>query len=119
MYRLELRFKNLTIREYNINEGDVRYIGRALAAHINIDQPDVSRRHACIKQLNNELFIWDEGSKHGTMVNGLQVICAKLNHGDVVLIGSNHKLKASIVAAEKEGTLSGVYDKGRNLMTTT
>ena len=64
------------------------------------------------------MFIWDEGSKHGTAVNGIEVICAKLNHGDIVSLGANHSLKVSIATEEREETLPGEYDRKKNLMTT-
>ena len=118
MIKLELRYQNLTIREYTLQQGDILSIGRDPEAQIVVEESDVSRKHACIAQLENELFIWDEGSKHGTVVNDIQVICAKLNHGDVVSVGVHHKLNVSIISAEKEGTLSAVFDRQRNLMTT-
>ncbi len=118
MFRLELRFQSLTIREYILEQEDIRIIGRDPEAHIIIDEPDVSRKHACIGHLGNELFVWDEGSKHGTVVNGVQIICAKLKHDDVISIGVNHNLKASVVTESRSGTISGVYDYQRNLMTT-
>ena len=119
MFRLELKYQNLTIREYRLQDGDTRFIGRAEESHIVIDDLNVSRNHACITQMGEQLFIWDKRSKHGTFVNGIQVICAKLKHGDLVRIGVNHSLKASIVTKGSTGTISAVYDRKRKLMTTT
>ena len=72
-------------------------------SHIVTDDPQVSRRHACIAQLGDKLFVWDEGSKHGTIVNGTPVICAKLRQGDVVNIGVNDNHEASITIKVKQG----------------
>ena len=119
MFRLELKFQNLTIKEYLLQDGDSRFIGRAPENHIVIDDSGVSRNHACINQLGDQLFIWDKGSKHGTLVNGVPVICANLKHGDLVSIGVNPTLKASITTKNREGTVSALFDRGRNLMTTT
>ena len=119
MFRLELKYQTLTIREYRFQDGDIRFIGRAPENHIMIEDPEVSRNHACIMQLGDQLFIWDKGSKHGTLVNNVKVICANLKHGDVVSIGVNHSLKASIVTNDSSGTISAVYDRKRKLMTTT
>jgi len=118
MFRLDLRFQNITVKEYILKEGDIRFIGRTPEAHIVIDEADVSRRHACIVLFEKQLYVWDEGSKHGTLVNGLPVICAKLKHGDLVSIGTTHSLKASILTKGRGGTISAVYDRKRNLMTT-
>jgi len=118
MFRLELKFQNFTMREYRLQEGVTRSIGRDPENHIVIDDPGVSRNHACISQMGDQLFVWDEGSKHGTLVNGLAVICANLKHGDLVSIGMNHTLKASITTKDGEGTLSAVFDRQGYLMTT-
>ena len=102
MFKLELRFQNFTIREYSLRNGDVRFIGRGAENHIMVDDPHVSRRHARIARWGDELFVGDEGSKQGTAVNGMQVICAKLKHGDIVNIGASQNPQASFVAIEEE-----------------
>lgn len=119
MFRLELKYHNVTIREYRLQDGDIRFIGRAPENHIVIDDPGVSRNHSFIIQIGNELFVGDRASKHNTLVNGIGVICAKLNHGDIVRIGVNHVLKASIIKKGSSGTISSVYDQDGKLMTTT
>ena len=118
MFRLELRFQNLTIREYILLSEDVRIIGRDPASHIVIDDPEISRKHAYIKQTGNRLYLWDEGSKHGTVVNGVKVICAELRGGDIIQIGANHNIKAFIVTRDRQATLAGTYDRQRNMLTT-
>ncbi len=102
MFKLELRFQNVTIREYTLRNGDIRFIGRSAENHIMVDDPHVSRRHACIARWGDQLFVGDEGSKQGTAVNGIQVICAKLKHGDIVDIGASQNPQASIIAIEEE-----------------
>ena len=119
IFRLELQFQDLTIREYRFQDGDSRFIGRDPDNHIVISDSGVSRSHACIAQMGEQLFICDTDSKHGTLVNGVSVICANLKHGDLVSIGVNHKLKVSITTQNREGTVTAFLDRGRNLMTTT
>ena len=102
MFKLELRCQNVTIREYTLRNGDVRFIGRSAENHIMFDDPHVSRRHACIARWGDQLFVGDEGSKQGTAVNGTQVICAKLKHGDTVNIGVSENPQASIIVLEEE-----------------
>jgi len=41
MFRVELKFQNITIREYRLQEGDRRLIGRDPENHIVIDDPGV------------------------------------------------------------------------------
>ena len=119
MFRLELKLQNLTVKEYRLQDGDTRFVGRAPENHIVVDDLGVSRNHACISQMDHQLFIWDEGSKHGTLVNGVPVICANLKHGDLISIGMNHTLKASVTTKDREGTLSAFFDDKLRLMTTT
>lgn len=119
MFRLELKYQNLTVREYRLQGGDIRFIGRAPDNHIVIHDPGVSRNHCFIIQMEEELFIGDRGSKHMTLVNGMQVICAKLYHGDTIKIGVHHTLKISVITKDSSGTVSAVYDRQKKLMTTT
>jgi pSer/pThr/pTyr-binding forkhead associated (FHA) protein len=93
MFKLKLRFQDLTIREYYLNDQDIRLIGRDPYSHIVVDNPDVSWNHAVVARLGDTVFLWDEGSKNGTMVNGCQIICTKLRDGDIVHIGTKHLLE--------------------------
>ena len=102
MFKLELQFQNTTIREYTLRNGEVRFIGRSPENHIVLDDPHVSRRHAGITRLGDQLFVWDEGSKSGTEVNGTQIVCAKLNHGDTIHIGARDNPLVSISTIEEE-----------------
>jgi pSer/pThr/pTyr-binding forkhead associated (FHA) protein len=113
MFKLELRFQNLIVREYRFEDGDLRAVGRDPVNHIVIDDPAVSRNHACIVCSQNKLFIWDEGSTHGTLVNGIPVICAQLQDGDLVSIGASHNLRAIVTTKEQEDTATAIFD-GRN-----
>jgi pSer/pThr/pTyr-binding forkhead associated (FHA) protein len=110
MFKLELKFQNLIVREYRFEDGDLRAVGRDPANHIVIDDSAVSRNHACIVCLKNKLFIWDEGSKHGTVVNGIPVICAQLRDGDLVSIGASHNLRAFVTTKEQEETSTAIFD---------
>ena len=83
-----------------------------------IDDPVVSRNHACIVCLENQLFIWDEGSKHGTFVNGVQLICGQLRNGDVVGIGADYSLLLYVSVTEKDGDSTAVCDAWQKLTAT-
>jgi hypothetical protein len=118
LFRLELRCRNLIVREYRLEAGDLRAVGRDLANHIVIDDPAVSRNHACIVCLENQLFIWDEGSRHSTFVNGVQLICGQLKNGDVVSIGTDYSLLAYVSVTEDEEEFTTVCDAWEKLAAT-
>jgi pSer/pThr/pTyr-binding forkhead associated (FHA) protein len=102
MVKFELKCRNLMVREYRLDDGNVRSIGRDAVNHIVVEDSRVSRNHAGIARLGNRLFIWDEGSKHGTFINGLQVICGELGDGDLVTIGADYSLVVTISMTKTE-----------------
>ena len=62
-------------------------IGRDAANDIVVDDEPVSKRHARLTFANNEMTLWDVGSKNGTFVNGERITNRKLQPGDVVSVG--------------------------------
>ena len=119
MVRLDLKSRNLMVREPHLQDGDVRSIGLDAANHSVIEAPNVSRKHAGIWRLGNRLFIWDEGSKHGTIINGLQVICGELGDGDLVSIGSDYSLVVTISVTQKKDSSTAVCDARQEPAATT
>jgi EAL domain-containing protein (putative c-di-GMP-specific phosphodiesterase class I) len=59
-------------------------IGRNPTAHYCINSRQVSKDHAEIVAVNDEIHIRDLGSTNGTFVNGERVVEARLHHGDIV-----------------------------------
>jgi hypothetical protein len=62
-------------------------LGRSRDCDIRLDDPNVSRRHAEVRQENGAHWIVDLGSTNGVEVNGRRVERAKLAHDDRILIG--------------------------------
>lgn len=63
-------------------------IGRGNACDINIDSGLLSRRHAKVSHIKQQLLIEDLGSTNGTYVNGQRIqSVTELKHGDLVAIG--------------------------------
>lgn len=62
-------------------------IGRSFAAHVQLDDPGVSRRHALVMLRQGRVRIVDDRSANGTWVNGRRVVDAELRDGDVIAIG--------------------------------
>jgi hypothetical protein len=69
-------------------EKRVLVIGRAQDCDIQLADPNVSRRHAELRQEETSYWIVDLGSTNGMEVNGQRLRQAKLEGGDRVTLGS-------------------------------
>lgn len=67
-------------------------IGRALECDISILEPGLSRRHAELTPIGDELLLKDMGASNGTLVNGEKVDEVSLADGDVMQF---HKVRSS------------------------
>ena len=65
----------------------VTVIGRSAGCDIRLADPNVSRRHAELRQEGTAYWIVDLGSTNGVEVNGSRAERAKLEHGDTVTLG--------------------------------
>jgi sigma-B regulation protein RsbU (phosphoserine phosphatase) len=63
-------------------------VGRKVDRDLVIPDPRVSREHASIIAENGEFFVVDQGSKHGTFVNGERVDRRKLARNDRLEFGA-------------------------------
>jgi FHA domain-containing protein len=63
-------------------------IGRSKECDIRVSDPNVSRRHAEIRQEGSSYWIVDLGSTNGLSVNGRQLKRSKLDEGDRITLGS-------------------------------
>src|SRR5258705_2788356 len=63
-------------------------VGRKVDRELVIPDPRVSREHAHIVAENGEFYVIDQGSKHGTFVNGERVDRRKLARNDRLEFGA-------------------------------
>jgi hypothetical protein len=70
-------------------------VGRAREADFQVDDPNVSRRHATLYWEGDQVFVKDLGSTNGTLVNGRPVTTGPLVSGDVLTLG-NSKISVRI-----------------------
>jgi FhaA, N-terminal domain/FHA domain len=63
-------------------------LGRSREADIQVEDPNVSRRHAELRQEGSSYWIVDLESTNGVEVNGRRVKRAKLEDGDTFTVGS-------------------------------
>jgi hypothetical protein len=66
----------------------VTVIGRSQDCDVQLADPNVSRRHAEVRQEDTAFWIVDLGSTNGMEVNGRRLRQAKLEDGDRITIGS-------------------------------
>ncbi len=62
-------------------------VGRSLSAHIRLDDPTVSRRHALVYRDEDGAKVLDDRSLNGVFHNDERVDMAALDDGDTVCIG--------------------------------
>jgi hypothetical protein len=62
-------------------------IGRSRDCDLTLDDPNVSRRHAEIRQEEGGYWVVDLGSTNGVEVNGSRIERAELENGDLIVIG--------------------------------
>jgi serine phosphatase RsbU (regulator of sigma subunit) len=73
-----------------IEVGKRAVFGRTINADVRLDEPMVSRVHACIQRAPDGYVIDDLGSGNGTYVNGRRIAAATpLRDGDTMKIGQN------------------------------
>jgi len=63
-------------------------IGRSRECDVTVDDPNVSRRHAEVRQENGAWWIVDLGSTNGVEVNGERVERARLEPEDTIVLGT-------------------------------
>jgi hypothetical protein len=66
----------------------VMVLGRAQDCDVQLSDPNVSRRHAELRQEETSYWIVDLGSTNGMEVNGRRLRQAKLESGDRITLGS-------------------------------
>ena len=94
-------------------------IGKAENNDFVVDDPYVSRHHACLtdKCDEDQWLLEDLGSSNGTFVNGTQIIKKYVTLKDEIRLGNNYLLNLSEVLKSKNdyskefADLKQVYDK--------
>ncbi len=90
MSKLTLSFRisynGQLVREEKLGQTVIK-IGKVPSAHLQLADETVSRMHAIIEVMGADVSIIDLGSTRGTFVNGAKINKAKLESGDVILVG--------------------------------
>ena len=73
-----------------LNQGTVT-VGRLPECTISINDSNISRKHAEMRQSAGEYVVIDLNSTNGTLVNGIRITGQqRLNEGDIISFGSTH-----------------------------
>jgi hypothetical protein len=67
-------------------------IGRLSSNDVVLSDPNVSRRHAQLRQVQDRWILADLGSTNGTLVNGRRAAEHELDHGDRLAFGTSELL---------------------------
>lgn len=73
-------------RVISLQDGWTR-VGRSLSAHVRLDDPTVSRRHALVYRDAEGAKVLDDRSLNGVFRNGERVELSELKDGDTVTVG--------------------------------
>ncbi len=119
MVILELRFKQLVLKEYTLKEGGRLTIGRHPDNDIVPKDAAVSNHHAVIERKDEKLIVLDKESRNGNFVNGIRVQSAELNDEDIVKFGNELNIKVITFAIKKRASAvtEGDYDESAVLST--
>jgi pSer/pThr/pTyr-binding forkhead associated (FHA) protein len=116
MVILELRFKELVLKEYTLKDGDRPTIGRHPDNDIVPKDEALSKHHAIIERIGEKLTVLDRESRNGTFVNGKRVQSAELNDEDVIKFGDQLNLKVFVFTSGKRA--SDEYDDKSAVLST-
>jgi pSer/pThr/pTyr-binding forkhead associated (FHA) protein len=104
MVILELRVKDLVLKEYTLRKGNRLTIGRHPDNDIVPKDAAVSNHHAVIERKDEKLIVLDRESRNGTFVNGKRVQAAELHDEDIVKFGNELNLKVFTFTSNKRGS---------------
>lgn len=95
------------LRFVTLEEDEPVVIGRDEGCNLSLSDASVSRRHAKIRLIDNQVMVEDLGSTNGTAVNGNLVDRSNLNVGDHLEIGAV-SLRLDLLSLEEVHHLENV-----------
>ena len=104
MVILELRVKDLVLKDYTLREGNRLTIGRHPDNDIVPKDAAVSSHHAVIEKIGEKLIVLHKESRNGTFVNGKRVQAAELNDEDIVKFGEELNLKVFTFSSKQRAS---------------
>lgn len=87
-------------------------LGRSKGCDVVLEDEDASRRHALLRTLGGALWVVDEGSTNGTLLDGETITRKRVAEGDVLVIGSS-RVRVERRAAEWPRPLREEWERFR------
>lgn len=88
-----VRLNDKIVKQFSIDNGERRIIGRGGDADVILDNTAISREHTALTLKNDTYYLEDLGSLNGTLVNRRKIDqLVQLFEGDTVEIGKFHLL---------------------------
>ena len=79
-------------------------IGRQADRNLCLSNSQVSRQHAIIREDAEGYFIEDQGSRHGTLINGMRKDTSRLHSGDRIQVGTSGVVVVFLATEEHPST---------------
>ncbi len=79
-------------------------IGRQADRDLCLSNSQVSRQHAIIREDDEGFFIEDQGSRHGTLINGVRKDTSRLHSGDRIQVGTSGVVLLFVSVQEHSST---------------
>ena len=88
MIQIQLKFKNTVLKTLETDRDEIT-IGRKKSNNIDIDNLQVSNKHAKIVKHAGNYFIEDLKSTNGTFLNNEKIVKEPLRDKDIITIGKH------------------------------
>src|SRR5690349_20795086 len=97
------------LREETLTQPVIK-VGKLSSSHLRLDDDSVSRMHAVIEVSGSgDISIIDLGSTKGTVINGQKVNKAKLQDGDLIVLGD---IRIEMVVGQPGAATAASEDEG-------
>ncbi len=91
--------------QYYLEKNEI-WIGRDKSVDLNVNNPEVSRKHAKLTFLNGNFVLDDNRSTNGTFVNDIRIVIpTKILNGDIIKFGGQVTFKFDAFTPDAEATV--------------